>query len=1127
VLRLLGAFLLAAMIIVGMLAAILAVGPVELDLVRDRVIATLSRQLGPDYGVKVGRATVDVDPVLGLVVEIDEIAVSDREDAVVARVPATRLAIDPLSLLSLRLNVRTVEVSDADISVVRSASGRVYLGTSGTLHRAEPAGRGAPTDGASPHPSPNQVEPAGEIDGGFPDIITALRTLNGALEPSVAFAVDRGFERLSIDASTIQVWDARRLQQRTFGHTDIALTLDPDTGAVKANFDTSGYAGRWGILAERTIDAETQDTMLSLVFSQLSLADLNPNLGRPESLLQSDVPLYGRATVRLNGKGDVENAAVRLDLGAGTIVSGLGKDTIQLDEATVRLRWDVPRRTIVVEPSSFIAGDTRAIVAGEVKPQSDVADGRYSFQLESRNAMLFSPDANAPPIIADRIAVVGTADIPAKRLDFTDAAITTQGGSIAAAGSLGFDGPTPSLAMAASFTPMALSTLKQMWPPVLAGGARRWVFQHIRGGTLEAGRFEASVPAGVLWTGERVVLPEDVMRLDMRLEDVSFTTFGAIPEITGASGNAVLAGSTFGVDIEKGRVTTPSGKRVEISAGAFAVSNTAQRFPDGQIELQVEGDVGALAEIADSEPIRAMQRRSIDPASLSGNGQATLSIKLPLKPGVTRSEVDWRVGLTTSGFASATPIEGRTIKNGALTMSVTPSEVTIHGKASIDGVTAAIDLAQPLGDGDGDGDVAEEGRRKITLSLDEKARKQLGIGLDNVIGGTVGATVSDLGDGSKGQHYELDLKQARLVLQAVGWSKGIGVPAKLSFDMRPGKNGFIIDNMVATGEGFGFRGSAVLDSKFALVSADLDNLALRKGDQISVDLDRKGNGYSIVARGTAFDVRGLIAQYKASATGPSEGAADITVDAKVKTLIGFNQATLSDASVGVTSRGGTVSKATLEGVLDRGGISLSYADGGEQAELRINSGDAGSVFRFVDIYNRIAGGRLTVTGRRAGTRAPFSGVFDVLNFSIVGEPSMTRLVSATNGTGPQATRTGVDPNNVAFDRMRLDYTKRGSIVVIDDAILRGASVGATFNGTLDLAKQTVSLAGTYLPAYAFNNLFGKLPIIGLALGGGSKGGLIGVTFKVEGPLSGPGLMINPLSAITPGIFRKIFEFPVN
>ena len=42
--------------------------------------------------------------------------------------------------------------------------------------------------------------------------------------------------------------------------------------------------------------------------------------------------------------------------------------------------------------------------------------------------------------------------------------------------------------------------------------------------------------------------------------------------------------------------------------------------------------------------------------------------------------------------------------------------------------------------------------------------------------------------------------------------------------------------------------------------------------------------------------------------------------------------------------------------------------------------------------------------------------------------------------------------------------------------------------------------------------------------GGGDGGLIGVTFKLEGDADSPGVQINPLSAIAPGIFRSIFEF---
>ena len=96
--------------------------------------------------------------------------------------------------------------------------------------------------------------------------------------------------------------------------------------------------------------------------------------------------------------------------------------------------------------------------------------------------------------------------------------------------------------------------------------------------------------------------------------------------------------------------------------------------------------------------------------------------------------------------------------------------------------------------------------------------------------------------------------------------------------------------------------------------------------------------------------------------------------------------------------------------------------------------------------------------------------------------------------------------------------------MIEDALLRGAAIGATFTGRYDLPSASISLSGTYLPAYAFNNLFSRIPIVGIIAGGGLTEGLIGVTFKIEGPIAEPRVFFNPLSAVAPGIFRKIFEF---
>ena len=42
--------------------------------------------------------------------------------------------------------------------------------------------------------------------------------------------------------------------------------------------------------------------------------------------------------------------------------------------------------------------------------------------------------------------------------------------------------------------------------------------------------------------------------------------------------------------------------------------------------------------------------------------------------------------------------------------------------------------------------------------------------------------------------------------------------------------------------------------------------------------------------------------------------------------------------------------------------------------------------------------------------------------------------------------------------------------------------------------------------------------------GGRNEGLLGITYKIVGPLAQPTMTFNPMSAIAPGIFRKIFEY---
>ena len=95
---------------------------------------------------------------------------------------------------------------------------------------------------------------------------------------------------------------------------------------------------------------------------------------------------------------------------------------------------------------------------------------------------------------------------------------------------------------------------------------------------------------------------------------------------------------------------------------------------------------------------------------------------------------------------------------------------------------------------------------------------------------------------------------------------------------------------------------------------------------------------------------------------------------------------------------------------------------------------------------------------------------------------------------------------------------------IRDGVVKGPMIGATIEGNIDTVANQVRMSGTFVPMYGLNNMFGQIPIVGLFLGGGSNEGLIGVTYEVVGTPGAPVVRVNPISAMAPGVLRKIFEF---
>ena len=149
-----------------------------------------------------------------------------------------------------------------------------------------------------------------------------------------------------------------------------------------------------------------------------------------------------------------------------------------------------------------------------------------------------------------------------------------------------------------------------------------------------------------------------------------------------------------------------------------------------------------------------------------------------------------------------------------------------------------------------------------------------------------------------------------------------------------------------------------------------------------------------------------------------------------------------------------------------------------------------------------------------------SGKLEITDSSIKNSSFLARLLQLASFTGLLEILTN---EGIPFDRIIVNFTNKNSIINIEEAKFQGFSLGGNLKGVTELDKEKINLEGIIVPAYAINALLNKIPLIGQVITGIEGDGLIGVNFKVTGTYDEPDYNVNPLSILTPGIVRSIFE----
>jgi len=331
-----------------------------------------------------------------------------------------------------------------------------------------------------------------------------------------------------------------------------------------------------------------------------------------------------------------------------------------------------------------------------------------------------------------------------------------------------------------------------------------------------------------------------------------------------------------------------------------------------------------------------------------------------------------------------------------------------------------------------------------------------------------------------------------------------------------------LEDIVVDGGGVSIKGSIEVDQNGDLISANFPTYSPSDGDKTTLKAERGSDGVvKVTMRGEVFDGRGFL---KSAISGKEADPksktrnVDFDVDLKLGAVAGYNGEALRSVDCKMSRRNGAIRSFALTGKLGRDTPLTADLRGQAQGRdvIYLETNDAGSFFRFTDTYAKVVGGQLQLA-MDPPTVEPSTkeGLINVRDFAIKGEASLDRLAAG----GPAGAQ-----NGVSFSRVRAEFTRQNGQLTIREGVLKGPMIGGTIEGSLDLPGNQVRMSGTFVPMYGLNNMFGQIPIVGLFLGGGSNEGLIGMTYEIVGTPSQPVLRVNPISAMAPGVLRKIFEF---
>lgn len=725
------------------------------------------------------------------------------------------------------------------------------------------------------------------------------------------------------------------------------------------------------------------------------------------------------------------------------------------------------------------------------------------------------PELYKEPLVIDSVSVSGEVTGDFRKITLESVTAETLGTSVSMEGVVDVAEAGTGLTLAGSLRNLTVDDLGRFWPYSMASNGYDWVTKNIRGGKVPQASFTIDLPPGALEGGE---IPKDSVVLKFDIEGTSADYYAPLPKVTDIDGSAVL--TETGVTI-----TGLTGKlgSLDVTSDKVIINEFDKYDQLADIAIRVTGSSREIFTFLDLEPLGLASPYGIVPDAMTGTGTVDASFKFPLRFDLTLEKVDYRA---KGDFTDATipdVAEDYTLTKGALKVAVNPKGVQVAGTAAINDVPANIE-AESWFTG------AREGHRRyvLTATADDAARKALQLDTSYLTGPLQAkVTLETIPDGRASGAIKLDLTETVIQVDALHWTKAAGIAGQFAADIDTTAGDVTtLSNIAVTAGDLVASGTAMLKEDL-LTELTLPSVRYGENDFGLTFNQMQLGKMAIKVRGAQFDLKPfVVATYdlnEADIDGPEQNRLiDIHVD--MDQVLLDQDLTLDNVTADMSIDGNLITTGMARGKF-KGEKSFDFEikPSAKGRLVSFISDDAGSLFRGLDLYDDFRDGNLNLTAEIDDSQPsrPAEGTVKIKDVRVVNAPVLGKILTLGSLGGIVDLLRG---EGMVFATVEGPFTYENGIFTTKDFRAIG-SIGITLTGTVDQPANKINMFGTVIPSYTLNSMLGNIPILGTLLVGKKGEGIFGFSYKVRGGLEDPDISVNAVSALAPGILRRMFFEP--